>query len=417
MNGAAGSHSLREPLPAQVAQGEFGTGWYYERFAPFSRAWALRRTMLFGAIAIPFGAMLGVIHGLYAHNAAQGVAVGWRAAFAALVLVSAGPTLAAYVRQAGWRLRAERAGVVAAVVAGVLLSWVLRVYVETYHDHLMGARVTAAQRWIDVFTGQWPLHAVVEELTGLLAALTVHAIGGGALALRSYFDEPRRWRTYREARELATLRQQKLTAEARLSVLQAQVEPHFLFNSLASVSAQIEADPARAKELVQALAQYLRSTVPRLRQEGAAPPSTLAEQFTICHRYLDIMALRLGARLSIVVELAEELGQLPFPPLLLLCLVENAVTHGVEPKHGPARITLGARLLGDPGDPGDPALEVLVADDGVGLREGLVAGTGTSNVRLQLATLYGPAARLTIESPAQGGVRASISIPKRLLVA
>jgi hypothetical protein len=405
--------NLAQVLPPEVAQGEFGTGWYYERFASFSWHWTLRRTMLFGAVVVPFGAMLGVIHGLYAHNAAEGVAVGWRASLAALLVVSTGPVLAALVRHAGLRLRVEHLGVVLAIVAGVLLSWSVRVYVETYHDHLMGLSVTSAQRWLDVFSGRWPMHAVIENLTDLVAVLTAHGIGSGALALRSYFDEPRRWQAYGARRELDALRLQKLAAEARLSVLQAQVEPHFLFNTLASVSAQIEADPRRAKDLVQALAQYLRSTLPRMRHEGPAPVSTLAEQFELCRRYLDIMALRLGARFSRAVELSEDLGKLPFPPLLLFSLVENAVTHGVEPKTGAARIALSARLTEVSGE---TVLEVLVEDDGAGLREGLVEGTGISNVRSQLATLYGSAARFSIESPAAHGVRATIAIALRALV-
>ena len=404
--------ALSQALPVEVAQGEFGSGWYYEKFAPYSPRWTQRRTVLFGLVLMPFGALLGLIHGLFAHNTAAGVAVGWRAALAILALLGIGPALASLVRQARWPLRAERIGVVSAVVAGVLLSFLLRVYAESFHDQLMGMKVTSAQRWLDVVSGRWPMQALVENLTDLLAALMVHAIGGGALALRSYFDEPRRWRAYEARRELETLRQQKLAAEARLSVLQAQVEPHFLFNTLASVSAQIEADPRQAQELVQALAQYLRSSIPRLRHAGPAPPATLAEQFELCQRYLDIMALRLGSRFSRTVSLAEDLGRLPYPPLLLLSLVENAVTHGIEPKSGPVHIGLTA-CLGDRN--GEQWLEVIVQDDGAGLREGLVEGTGISNVRSQLATLYGPAARLSIESVQAQGVRAAIAIPVRLL--
>lgn len=409
----AATHNLSKALPAEVAQGEFGSGWYYERFAPFSWPWTLRRTLLFGAVFVPFGAMFGVIHGMFAHNAAAGAAVAWRAACAALAVISVGPVLASLARQAGLRPCAERVAVVAAILMGVLLSWSLRVSVESYHDHLMGMAITSAQRWIQVFSGRWPMQAVIENLTDLIAALTVHAVGNGALALRSYFDEPRRWRAYAARRELDALRQQKLAAEARLSVLQAQVEPHFLFNTLAAVSAEIQTDPQRAKALVQALAQYLRSTLPRLRHQGPAPASTLAEQFELCRRYLAIMALRLGPRFSMAVELSEELGRLPFPPLLLFCLVENAVTHGVEPKAGAARIALSARLNDTAGQ---PLLEVRVEDDGMGLREGLVEGTGIANVRSQLATLYGPAARVDIESPAGRGVRAMIGIPLRVLM-
>jgi hypothetical protein len=401
-----------EPLAPEVAQGEFGTGWYYERFSPFSWSWMWRRTLLFGTLAVPFGAMLGVIHGLYAHNGAEGVAVGWRAALVALLLVGLGPMLAVLARRAAWPLGVERTAVVGAIVAGVLLSWSLRVYVETYHDHLMGVHLTTMQRWIQVFSGRWPLHAVVENLTYLVEIITVHAIGGGALALRSYLGEPRRRQEHAARREFESLRQQKLAAEARLAVLQAQVEPHFLFNSLASVSADIETDPRRAKQLVHALAQYLRSTLPRLRHEGPVLPSTLAEQFALCRRYLEIMVLRLGERLAIHVELSEQIGNIPFPPLLLLCLVENAVTHGVERKAGPVRIALTAGFISSGAE---AALEVLVCDDGVGLREGLVEGTGISNVRAQLATLFGSSAQLQVETPIQGGVRASISIPLQAL--
>ncbi len=230
MNGTPrAAKALSQPLPSEIAQGEFGTGWYYERFAAFSWQWTWRRMLLFGAFVVPFGAMLGVIHGLYAHSAGEGAAVGWRAAMAALLLVGVGPALAAVVRQAGWPLRVERFAVVGAVVTGTVLSLALRIYVETYHDHLMSRHLSSAQRWILVFSGQWPLHAVVENLTNLVAAVTAHAIGGGALALRSYFDEPRRWQALATRRELAALRQQKLAAETRLSVLQAQIEPHFLF--------------------------------------------------------------------------------------------------------------------------------------------------------------------------------------------
>jgi hypothetical protein len=406
--GGTGLPWRSRPLPAELARGEFGTGWYYERFSPFGWSWVWRRSLLFGAIAIPCGALLGVVHGLYAQSWPEGIAIGWRSAGAMLLLVVLGPSLAALVRRQHWPLSAERTAVVAAVVIGILVSWALRIAVETHHDHLMGTMPAKAQRLINLFSGGRPLHFMVERISDILTVLVVHAIGGGALALRSYFGEPRRLQEYAARRELDTLRQQKLAAEARLSVLQAQVEPHFLFNTLASVSAEIEADPRHARELIHALALYLRSTLPRLRREGPAVVSTLEEQFELCRRYLDVMALRLGGRLAIDIDLAASLGPLPFPPLLLLSLVENAITHGVEPKAGPVRVELSARRTEVAGR---PMLEVLVRDDGVGLREGLAEGTGISNVRAQLATLYGPAARVSVESPQTGGVRATIAIP------
>jgi LytS/YehU family sensor histidine kinase len=145
-----------------------------------------------------------------------------------------------------------------------------------------------------------------------------------------------------------------------------------------------------------------------MREGVAASSSTLREQFEICRTFLALMELRLGGRLTVGIDLPEALAELRFPPMLLISLVENAVRHGVEKKVGRAHIELSARRRDAHGE---PALEVAVADDGVGLREGLTEGTGLSNVRGQLETLFGSTAALSIESRPSGGVRASITIP------
>jgi len=398
-------------LPGDVVQGEFGTGWYYERFSPFTWDWVWRRTILLGALAVPFGAMLGIVHGLFAHRLEEGMAVGWRSAVSMLFIVALGPSLAAMVRNAAWPRRREVAGVVACVAIGIVASWSARTLALEYHDQLMGEGFTTLDRVVHLFGGDWPIHSLLENGTDLLATLTVHAVGGGALALRSYLDEPRRLRNHAEQRELAQLRLSNLAAEARLAVLQAQVEPHFLFNTLATASATIDTDPARARDLILALSQYLRATLPSWRGGASPVRPTLAEQFDLCRRYLEVMALRLGGRLTFVVSLPETLATVPFPSLLLISLVENAVTHGIEAKSGAVRIELRAQLSRD--DPTE--LEVLVIDDGVGLDEGLVEGTGISNVRSQLAMLHGAAARFRLESPPEGGARASIVLPMAAL--
>jgi LytS/YehU family sensor histidine kinase len=190
--------------------------------------------------------------------------------------------------------------------------------------------------------------------------------------------------------------------------LQAQVEPHFLFNTLASVRSLIQSEPHRAAEMVDALAVYLRSTLPRLRESTSAPVSTLRAQFEICKTFLALMDLRLGGRLTVSTDLPEALAGLPFPSSLLISWGENAVRHGVEPKIGPSRIELAARQCERMGV---PTLEVVVQDDGAGLQDGPVEGTGLANVRGQMHLLYGAAARLSIESRASGGARAAISVP------
>jgi hypothetical protein len=396
---------LSRPLPAEFAQGEFGTGWFYERYPTFSWGWAWRRSLLFGAFTVPYGVLLGVIHGLYSHDLSQGLGVGLRSALAMLLLVFLAPSLAAVVRHRRLPLHTERPLLTAVVVLGIGLSALISANADDFHNHLMGYRFTGFERLLQMFTGEVPLHSVFERSSDFVTGMLLLAVGGGALALRAYFAEPERWRELETRRELAELRAQKLATEARLSVLQAQVEPHFLFNTLASVGAQIQADPARASELCHALADYLRSTLPRLRADGVPSASTLGEQFEICRQYLEVMSLRLPGRLSVRVDLPPTLASHPFPPLLLISLVENAVKHGIEPRRGAGHIELRAHVEVQ------GSLEVLVRDDGPGLCEGLLEGTGMSNVRLQLQALYGPAARLAVESPVEGGVRASIRVP------
>lgn len=403
---------LEQRLPAEFTLGEFGSRWYYDRYPTFSWAWTWRRTLLFASVAVPYGALVGVIHGLYARDFGQGLAVGARAALAMLLLVALAPCLAAIVRHRGLPLQIERMLIVFSLAVGVLLAWTARVSATDYHEHLMGAHLTGFERLLQVLAGKVPIHSALERGADLATSLLVQAVGGGALALRSYLGEPQRWRDHAARKELDALRVQKLATEARLAVLQAQVAPHFLFNTLASVAAQIDGDPRRAAELTQGLAMYLRSTLPRLGQDGAVVASTLGAQFDICRRYLDVMTLRLPGRLTVSVHLPDELGGLPFPPLVLISLVENAVTHGIEPKRGAGHIALSARRGQSDGV---PTLEVLVQDDGAGLQQGLLEGTGIANVRLQLAALFGSSARVTIESPLEGGVTATVSINRDVL--
>jgi LytS/YehU family sensor histidine kinase len=190
----------------------------------------------------------------------------------------------------------------------------------------------------------------------------------------------------------------------RLSVLAAQVEPHFLFNTLAGVRSAIATDPARASDMVDRLTAYLRAAIPRLRSDGAAA-ATLASQAEIVRAYLALMQARMP-RLTFQVDVPADLAQLPFPPLMLISLAENAVKHGVEPKMGPAAITLSAAR------DAQGRLAVTVADDGVGFG-GATAGSGLglSNLRERLHQLYKGRAELTLKARSDGGVAATLAIP------
>jgi len=203
----------------------------------------------------------------------------------------------------------------------------------------------------------------------------------------------------------------RVEAELRLSVLAAQVEPHFLFNTLASVRSAIVSDQARAAAIVDHLADYLRATIPQMRHEAASGSVPLARQLDAARAYLALMHERMP-RLAFAVETEPGLETAQVPPLMLISLVENAVKHGIEPKAGPARITVTARRAIDAGV---PLLELEVRDDGVGFSSATSgAGVGLANIQERLAGLYGNKAGLTLKALPEGGVAAILRLPLTL---
>lgn len=200
--------------------------------------------------------------------------------------------------------------------------------------------------------------------------------------------------------DLARLEAEKRSVEAQLRMLQAQVEPHFLFNSLANVSALIAADPVTASRLLDALIRYLRGSLSRTRAENG----TLGDEVALLTAYLDVLKIRMGERLSYVFEVSPELLHVPLPPMLLQPLVENAIRHGLEPKLDGGGLRIAARREGD-------RLLLSVADDGLGFAGTPGEGVGLSNVRARLVALFGSAARLDLSSRVGAGVTATLEIP------
>jgi LytS/YehU family sensor histidine kinase len=170
----------------------------------------------------------------------------------------------------------------------------------------------------------------------------------------------------------------------------------------------VASDPQRAAQTIDALAEHLRATLPKMRAATGAAQSTLGEQFAICASYLDLMKVRLGERLRVDISLPDELQDVPFPPLLLISLVENAIKHGVEPKPGVTHVVLSARLIEESGR---KRLEVVVEDDGAGLKLGMGEGTGLANIRTQLLTRFASAASLELAERSAGGVLARLVLP------
>ncbi len=203
-----------------------------------------------------------------------------------------------------------------------------------------------------------------------------------------------------EHRRLIQSESERREIEANLRMLQAQIEPHFLFNTLANVGSLIDSNPALARKLLERLNEWLRVALERARSESA----TLGDELDMLENYLQIMKIRFGERLRWRVEVPEEARLFSFPPMLLQPLVENAVRHGIEPKIGGGEI--GIRLNIE-----KSLLHIEVSDTGVGLI-GEADGTGLSNVRARLATLFGKDGRLTLQDNSGGGVSAILELPR-----
>jgi signal transduction histidine kinase len=214
----------------------------------------------------------------------------------------------------------------------------------------------------------------------------------------------------RRAREAEAARQQqqaadaaRLVAEARLRALQAQIEPHFLYNTLANVVGLIGPAPDRARAMLEHLIDFLRASLVASR----AGQATLGAECDLAGAYLDVLAVRFGTRLRYRIEVDPDCRALPIAPMLLQPLVENAVMHGIEPQVEGGTIVLRAHAAG-------AVLTIDVSDDGAGLgnappRPG--GGVGLANLRERLHSLYGPGAGVQLIENQAGGVSARLLLP------
>ena len=202
-----------------------------------------------------------------------------------------------------------------------------------------------------------------------------------------------------EARAVAAERE---TTLARMQLLVAQVEPHFLYNTLAHVVSLIDTEPAVAKRMLDRLIVLLRATA-----SATAGTSTLGAQMELLRAYLELIALRMGARLAWAIDVPADLASLPVPPMLLQPVVENAIKHGLEPKIEGGRIDIAAHREGD-------CLVLVVTDSGLGvraMRDPASTGLGLPNLRARLGALYGAAATVTIADHPPTGTRVTITMP------
>jgi hypothetical protein len=194
---------------------------------------------------------------------------------------------------------------------------------------------------------------------------------------------------------------ERAVLEARMEALQAQIEPHFLFNTLASIDQLIQTDPPRASAMQKSLIRYLRSAMPQMR-ETSRP--TLGQQVDLSSAYLEIMAVRMEERLQPVVRVPEGLKSAIFPSMMLQTLVENAIKHGLEPQAEGGRLEIGAEII-------DGKLAVHVLDTGKGFAPNADSGVGLANIRERLKAMYNGRAELVISVPPTGGTCATIKVP------
>jgi Histidine kinase len=202
-------------------------------------------------------------------------------------------------------------------------------------------------------------------------------------------------------REAEYHRMSQQVTEAKLSALQAQVEPHFLYNTLASVQALTEVDPPQATLMTGHLIQYLRNALPKMRESV----STVGQEIELVRAYLNILHMRMGKRLAFEIDVPAELMDAPFPPLMLPSLVENSIKHGLEPLREGGSVRISASSDGD-------LLRMVVADTGKGFGDSLGSGVGLTNIRERLTALYGEKGKLTLEAAEPHGVIATLEVPR-----
>ena len=273
---------------------------------------------------------------------------------------------------------------VAALAAAVVVSTGIGILVRLSIASLTGIGAGLDQTW-QMLPYVWTRYALLAGLLTIAAEFYRREVGSVEAMQRAMLER-------------AALEREM--AEARLQVLQAQIEPHFLFNTLANVRRLYDTDHAAGRETLEKLMRYLEVALPRLR-EGF---STLGSDAELVEAFLHVQQVRMGPRLEFDLDIPAALRAQPVPPMMVLTLVENAIKHGVNPSERGGLIRVEAHAEGE-------GLIVSVADTGVGFPPGSGGGTGLANIRARLAAQFGNRASLKLDRNELGGVTAMIVFP------
>jgi signal transduction histidine kinase len=420
--------ALDRPLPAELTGRNHGWFTRYRTYPVFSAPWVRGRARTVGLVVVA-----AVASALLLIASPRDSALGplTQLTLAVLLPLFAGPWLAGRVRRRHWAPEREWRGLVAAIAVVVLgvaafNEWGAEPMKQWIAERTGTVDATGQRKKVIVSVGvsinspdsaasapamgeppaarEPPLPDLRSRATNLVAfGFLTFWLAGGA-GLWTWRRERAGLAALQRERKLAKAQAERREAELRLSVLAAQVEPHFLFNTLAGVRSAIVSDPGRASDMIDRLVDYLRAAIPRLRSDGGAQ-ATLGGQLDIVRAYLGLMAARMP-RLQFSVDAPVDLLNTPCPPLMLISLVENAVKHGVEPKIGPSRVDVKADRTGD------GRIAVTVADDGAGFGTAPAgSGLGLTNIRERLQQMYQGRASLALKSRPEGGVAAILTFP------
>ncbi|MEP7068269.1 MAG: histidine kinase [Usitatibacter sp.] len=285
---------------------------------------------------------------------------------------------------ARWSPRARIGALVAAVVAGTAAYVTLRT----------GLRV---------LTGNLSLKG--PAIPQLLVAYSASILfTGGLLTVILYIaSRERDAESSLHRARLARTEIERQLVESRLNLLRAQIEPHFLFNSLASVKLLYQRDTRKGSDLLRNITDYLRDATSCARQREIR----LGDEVALARTFLGIFEVRMGKRLQVAIDVPAELESALVPPLTIGTLVENAIKHGIGPRASGGAVRLTARAAAG-------CLVVGVHDNGVGFRARSGSGVGLGNIRARLETLFGSAGSLELTSNSDGGVTATLRLPHRV---
>ena len=207
-------------------------------------------------------------------------------------------------------------------------------------------------------------------------------------------------KTLVQEERIKRLTSEKKAVEGNLKLLQAQIEPHFLFNTLSNILSLLETDLEKGKCMLEDLIHYLRTSLSKTREET----TTIGQEMEMIRAYMNIFKVRMGERLRYQVDVPDSINDIPFPPMLIQPLVENSIKHGLEPKIEGGEVFIR-------GEENEEILRLEIVDTGVGFYEEGDRGTGLSNIRERLQSIYGDKGRLILEENRPCGLRAIIEVP------